>query len=330
MKNRILLSAVVLLFCGMAFGQQPAGKLEFEVASVKPSAPQPMGMFRVMRSTDKGMVRYMGNSLQDIIRTAYRVKDFQIEGPDWLNSERFDIVAKIPEGVSEDQVPEMLQSLLEERFKLTLHRDTKEHAIYALVVGKNGAKLKESDVQTRDTVPPQGTPGGGAPGTVDVDRPAPAGNPPAAGSSSASTSRQLGPGEKGLPALNPNGPPPKGGVMFMMEQGGMHMKASAMTMPNLADMLSRFTERPIVDMTSIKGRYDFDLAFAPETMRGLPRAPGPPPPGAGGDRPIGPDAAEPGASVFDAVQQYGLKLEPRKAPMEVLTIDHIEKTPTEN
>ena len=306
--------AVVLLFCGMAFGQQPAGKLEFEVASIKPSEPQPMGMMKIMQSTDAGMARFSGVSLQDLIRRAYRVKDFQIEGPDWINNARFDLVAKLPEGAKEDQVPEMLQALLADRFKLTLHRDTKEHAIYALVAGKDGAKLKESDIQTRDAVPPQGTPGGGAPPVAGT------------GDRSVSTSRQLGPGERG--AFNPNGPLPKGGIMMSMGPDGMHMRSNAVTLSGLADLLSRFTERPVVDMTNIQGRYDFELAFTPETVRGLPRAAGPPPPG--GEHSAGAETAEPGASIFEAVQKYGLKLESRKAPLEVLTIDHIEKTPTEN
>ena len=310
MKTRLFHIAVVLLFCGIAFGQQPAGKLEFEVASVKPSEPQPMGMMKMMASTDAGMARFSGLSLQDLIRRAYRVKDFQVEGPDWINNTRFDIVAKLPAGAKEDQVPEMLQSLLEDRFKLTFHRDTKEHNIYALVPGKDGAKLKESEIQTTDTAAPTGTPGGGAP-------PAPAG-----GNRSVSASTQrLAPGE--LPPL-----PKGGGIRMMMENGNMHMKANAMTMANLADMLSRFTERPVMDMTSITGKYDFDLAFAPEVIRGM-RGPGPGP-GPGGERPAGAEASEPAGSIFDAVGQYGLKLEPRKAPMEILTIDHIEKTPTEN
>lgn len=322
MKNRIIHLVAVLLLCGMAFGQPQ--KLEFEVASIKPSDPQPMGRIRIGMQTDGGMLRYSNASLKDIIRTAYRMKDYQIEGPDWLNGARFDITAKFPAGAKEDDVPEMLQALLAERFKLIVHTDTKEHPIYALVVGKDGAKLKESDIQTRDTVPPQGTPGGGATRTADVDRSAPSGNPPAAGSSNTSTSRQLGPGDR----VAPNGPPPRGGMMLMMEQGNMHLKANAVTVGGLAELLARFSERPIVDMTNLKGRYDIDLAFSPETIRGMPHPPMPPPPG--GERPAGAETAEPGPSMFDAVQQYGLKLEPRKAPMAILTVDHIEKTPTEN
>ncbi|MGH9522016.1 MAG: TIGR03435 family protein, partial [Terriglobales bacterium] len=119
-------------------------------------------------------------------------------------------------------------------------------------------------------------------------------------------------------------------MMMSMDPSGMHLKASSITLAGLGDALSRFTERPIVDMTGIQGQYDFDLAFSPETMRGMQLAGGSKPP-PGGDHPAGADAApEQGASIFDAVQAYGLKLEPRKAPLEMLTIDHIEKTPTEN
>ena len=92
----------VLVFCGAAFGQQ------FEVASIKPAEPMPMGMMRIGMNADPGILRYTNVSLKDCIRAAYRVKDFQVEGPDWLGSARFDIQAKFPAGATEDQVPEML------------------------------------------------------------------------------------------------------------------------------------------------------------------------------------------------------------------------------
>ena len=206
----------------------------------------------------------------------------------------------------------MLQSLLAERFKLVLHRDTKEHAIYALVVGKDGPKLKPAEVQTRDAAAPPAEPGDG--------KPEPAG---AASAATADVAKTTGP-------RGPNGVPPRGAMMMMMDPSGMHLKAPAATLGGLTEALSRFTERPVVDQTGIKGQYDFDLVFAPETMRGMTRAAGPMPPPAG-EHAAGSEApAEPGATIFDAVQQYGLKLEPRKAPLEILTIDHIEKTPTEN
>ena len=101
-------------------------------------------------------------------------------------------------------------------------------------------------------------------------------------------------------------------------------------------MISRFSERPVLDMTGIPGQYDFDLVFAPENMRGMPGGPrgGPPPAAAETSRPpsgvLPEDAPQKAGSIYDSVHRYGLKLDPRRAAMETLIIDHIEKTPTEN
>ncbi|QOY88354.1 TIGR03435 family protein [Paludibaculum fermentans] len=285
-------ACALILSCCAAFGQQAAGTLAFEVASIKLSEPQQMGRIRIMMNTDGGMLRYSNVSLKDCVRNAFRVKEFQIEGPEWMGNQRFDIVAKFPEGATEKQVPEMLQALLTERFKLTVHRNTKEGAIYALVAGKNGPKLKPAETTAPAAAPDAKTPGGA---------------------------------------------PPRGGVMMSMGPEGAHLKAPSVTVSGLAEMISRFAERPVVDMTGIEGQYDFDLVFTPETMRGMPgggRGPmggpgagGPPP---GGGAPPSDIPVERAGSIYDSVQQYGLKLEPRKAPMEMLVVDHIEKTPTEN
>ena len=101
-------------------------------------------------------------SLADLIRVAYRVKPYQLSGPDWMTAERFDVLAKMPEGATREQVPEMLKALLAEPFKLAVHRESKEHAVYALVVGKGGPKLKES-------APDADAPAGGdAPAAFDL------------------------------------------------------------------------------------------------------------------------------------------------------------------
>lgn len=276
----------LVLACCVAFGQQPAEKPAFEVASIKPAQPSPMNQMRIRMSTDAGMLRYTGVSLKDCIRAAYRVKDFQVQGPDWIGGARFDIVAKLPDGASEDQIPEMLQALLAERFKLALHRETREHAIYALVVAKGGPKLKPAEVPTGDA-------------------------PPAGANS----------GKAGMP---------RGAIMMMMDPAGMHLKASSATLANLAEAISRFSERPVVDMTEIKGQYDFDLAFSPETTHGMPKVMGAMPPPGGGERAQADPPAERAPSIYESVRAYGLKLEPRKAPMEVLIVDQIEKMPTEN
>jgi uncharacterized protein (TIGR03435 family) len=288
----MLCAFVVCLSVAAAFGQT-GDKLSFEVASIKPAPPQPMNQIRIGMQADGGMLRYTNVSLKECIRVAYKVKDFQIEGPDWLGSTRFDITAKFPAGATQDQVPEMLQALLTERFKLALHKDSQERPIYALVAGKNGPKLKAAEVQT------------------DNGANAPASGPPGAG-----------------PAVRPGGQAPRGNMMLMMDPSGMHFKAASATLTQFAEAISRFTERPVQDMTGIEGQYEFDMTFTPEVTRGMPRMMGPPP-GAGADRPA--DApAERAESILDAVQHYGLKMEPRKSAVDILTVDHIEKTPTEN
>lgn len=302
--KRITLLLLMGFLSWAAFAQE--GKLSFEVASIKPSAPPEPGRIRIGMQADGGMLRYTNVSLMEVVRVAYRVKEFQIEGPDWLSNTRFDITAKFPEGAKQEQVPEMLQSLLAERFKLTVHNDTKEHAIYALVVGKNGAKLTAA----------QNNPGDDRPGAASVSSTPPA---PPAGGGTMRTSDVTAANRPGM-------------MMMAMGPNGLHMKTPGVTLTALAEALSRFAERPIVDNTGIEGRYDFDLEFQPETMGNMRRltaavAPGSRPAGDGGAADI---PSEPAPTIYEAIQKYGLKLEPRKAPMPVLVIDHIEKMPTEN
>ena len=76
---------------------------------------------------------------------AYDVKRYQIVGPSWMDTERYDIVAIPPEGAAQEQIPAMLQNLLVERFQMTVRRETREQPVYALTVGKNGPNLKKTD-----------------------------------------------------------------------------------------------------------------------------------------------------------------------------------------
>jgi uncharacterized protein (TIGR03435 family) len=121
------------------------GQIAFEVASIKPAPPQEMGRVSISRHTDKGRLNYSNVSFIDLITDAYRVQPRQVAGPDWLDSVRFDITAKLPAGADEDHIPEMLQSLLAERFALKLREESKEMSIYALVVANNGPKMKKAD-----------------------------------------------------------------------------------------------------------------------------------------------------------------------------------------
>src|SRR5581483_8491497 len=90
-------------------------------------------------------IRFM--SLYQLIVRAYRVKLYQLSGPNWMHAQRFDITARLPEGRSRDQVPQMLKAMLAERFNLSIHCETREQPICALVVGKSGPKLRASVVK---------------------------------------------------------------------------------------------------------------------------------------------------------------------------------------
>jgi len=143
-------TGLALLTAGVVFSQTTAAPPAFDVASVKPAPPPTEGKFMVQMGGDPGMVDYKNVSLKTLVARAYEMKDHQVSGPDWLDSARFDVVAKIPPNTPPGQIPLMLQTLLAERFKLTAHREQKVMPVYAMVVGKNGPKLK----------PVEGDPGG--------------------------------------------------------------------------------------------------------------------------------------------------------------------------
>jgi uncharacterized protein (TIGR03435 family) len=130
---------------GASFGQAPLPA--FEVASVKPAEGQMPGRFQVSIGGDPGRINYSGISLKMLIERAWSIKSYQVSGPEWLDAERFDVVAKLPEGPRQEDVPRMLQSLLAERFKLAVHREQKTLPVYAIVVGRNGHKMQKADGQ---------------------------------------------------------------------------------------------------------------------------------------------------------------------------------------
>ena len=153
MRYGIAIKLCPLAFVGMASlalhivaiaasDAQSASGPRFEVASIKP-APE---LRRSSNTTlgvrlDKAQASFGGMSLSALISYACGVRLAQISGPEWLSTQRFDIVAKLPEGGSTERVPEMMQGLLAERFGLKLHRESKEFPVYALVAAKAGIKL---------------------------------------------------------------------------------------------------------------------------------------------------------------------------------------------
>jgi len=304
-----------LVIAPFAFAQSPT----FEVASIKPARPiqeQALsGKMHIGMKIDGARVDIGAMSLNDLLWTAFKVKSFQITGPDFLKSERFDVIAKLPEGAKEDQVPEMLQALLVERFKLTFHRETKELSTYVLVVAKGGPKMKEAPpdpVESPDDPPKEEK------GAMTLDT----------GQGKMSV-RQDG---RGGAVINTG----KNGVARMsMDNGVMHMEVSKVTMAALAETLSRFIGKPVVDMTELKGNYQVALDISMQEMMRIAQSAGVTvpigTPGAPGSTAPGDAASAPEeSSLFNAVQRMGLKLESRKAPLETIVVDHIEKSPTEN
>jgi uncharacterized protein (TIGR03435 family) len=306
-----------------AFAQTPAAAPAFEVASIKPAVPPNpadvmAGKLHVGMKTDGARVDIGFLSLADLIRLAYNIKPYQLTGPDWMNGPRFDILAKMPEGSSQDQVPAMLQALLAERFKLAVHRDSKEHSVYALVLAKGGLKLKES-APDADAKPAEAA---AAPG----ENPAPqfqiSGNTiTVRGTGSGSIGGGLGATTK-----------------ISMGGGSVHMEATGVTMAKFADLLSGLVDRPVVDETDLKGKYDMALDLSMEDLRNTARAAGfgmMMGGGRGGGRGPGAGPAEAasdpsGSAIWTTIQSFGLKLDSRKEPLETIVVDHLEKAPTEN
>ena len=332
-----LMSKLTATLCGLAVLSATAAFAQttptFDVATIKPAPPmditkvaaamQAGGKMPIGANVDARRAEYLYLDLRSLISLAYGVKPYQITGPDWMATTRFDILAKMPEGSKKEDAPKMLQALLEERFKLTTHRASAEHPVLALVVGKGGPKLKASAEQP-----------------VAIDESSP-----------------LKPGE--LKMDGPNGPvrvkvdmTTGSSVVDMGLQGKMsyrlnpatrsfHIDFSMTTMTGFADMITQlFAQlggtggRQVVDMTEIKGNYDASIELSLAEILTMARA-------AGADIPIGGPggagagnvASDPGGagnSLADAVQAMGLKLESRKATVDQLIVDHIEKTPTEN
>jgi len=285
--------AAPFLFLTAAFVQNT--RLAFEVTSIRPAVNAPLQAVSAAGSTSGSQFRIGGLTIRDYISMAYSVKLNQISGPDWITTERFDIAATLPEGSRPEQVPGMLQTLLEDRFDLKTHREKKEFPVYALRVSSGG--LKMTAVQS-------------VPGTVESDEKSP------------QTFTREGSGR---------------GISLDLGQGSSfnfannRFEAKKLTMPVLASLLERFVERPVVDLTGVNGSYDVGFDLSPEDYRmmliraataaGLVMSP---------EALRALDASPTPTSLFDGLARFGLKLEAHRAPLDMLVVDSVRKTPTEN
>jgi uncharacterized protein (TIGR03435 family) len=289
-----------------AFGQAPPGA-HFEVASIRPAAPDLMSQYAAGKlhtgmSVDGARVDIGAMTLADLICTAYHIRAYQLSGPDSMTANRFDILARIPDGVPKETVPEMLQALLVERFRLAIHHEMKDENVYALVVGKGGAKLEQS--------------------RQDSDAPTPTGGVETDLGQGAVNVKSDGKGEATLSG-GPNGPM----RMSPGPEGAMHYDFLAMSMSKLADFLSApspMLDRPVVDVTGMTGNYEVSLDIPFAILRRRAQAGGFVSPTA--TAPSGPSEE----TLFGSLQKMGLNLEKRRLPIDTIIVDHLERAPTGN
>jgi len=296
MKTALILPLAVITATA-AMAQSPA----FEVAVIKPASPEQFQSAvrsgqrpRAGWTIDNNRVNISFQSLSDILMRAYEVAAFQLVGPDYLKTERFDIQAKLPAGGTEAQVPQMLRALLAERFGLVAHQEKKESPIYALVVSKGG--LKRMKPATAEEIAPEPMEG-------DRTQSTPFGK---------MTIREV-PG-KGMVGFMPG----LGVLKVTAGPNGEHIELSNVTMVRLAQLLTSDGDRAVVDKTGLKGAYEASFDISMDALMEQPQS------GPGGA------PAPPLNPMFAAMEQLGLKLEPQKDLVDMVVIDHIEKTPTDN
>src|ERR1039458_6130674 len=334
MIRTILGASLALFTSSMAFGQPTTDLPSFEVASVKVAEqpkPDAQGRLFIMRgcrggpgTTDPGTVTCNHTPLRQLLVTAYTLKNYQVEGPAWLDTDGYDIVAKVLAGTTKEDFNLMLQSLLAERFKVTVHRETKSMQVYALSIGKGGPKVKEVDAATLEAAKAAAAvapiPGRGG------QLPLPPPPPPPPGSIGMTYSTTLS-GASGRGGGPPQGKGLTPRTMIMMSNGSMQRSLSGyLTITQLVTALSNALDRPVSDLTELTATYDIDLSWVPDGNDGqMPMmrvagamAAGMAGGGDGGRAPADAASDPGGLNLPQALQaSLWLKLEPRQAAAEI-------------
>ena len=260
--------------------------VQFEVASVRPRPEQPESGIETVTQFGPRQIRLAYVSLADCVSIAYRVNRDRIVGPDWMGTTRFDLAATVPSGATRQQVPEMLQSLLAQRFRLKTHRETRELPGYTLE--HRSAKLESValEAQAQDQLFTTTLNGSGA----------------------------------GIFVNLPNG------ASYALEKDRFEFKSVTMAM--LADALSRFVGKPVTDATNLTGV--FNIAFDAPNARllniryaasvGVPVPP----------EPLQLANNTAGEALGMGLRRAGFSLEPRRLPVEIIVVDSIDRSPSEN
>jgi uncharacterized protein (TIGR03435 family) len=298
-----LANAILILYAPRIHGQTKAARPEFDVASLKPNPGCENNRTGGNLSPSPGRLQMGCVNLQNLLQAAcgtfgdgatVNTQPLRTEGtPGWAQSEYYSLSAKSDGPVRTEMLAgPMLQTFLEERFRLKTHRETREMPVYSLTVGKSGIKI-----------PPLAE---GSCTPIDLTHPP---SPPAAGQ-----------------------PMPKlcGAMMIRAIGGTVAIKVTGVNMTQFCQRLSGQVDRKVIDKTGVAGKFDFHLEFTPDAaLGGVPGRGGDAGnPGAAGNP--APPADPAGPTIFAALQeQLGLKLTPEKGPVEFLIVDHVEK-PTEN
>jgi uncharacterized protein (TIGR03435 family) len=229
--------AISLFTTAIAAGQTPgpgAPLPAFEVASVKPNESGDPGS---RGQTGRGSATFTNMSARMLIVNAYNIRaERVVSGPGWLDSERFDVTARAPEGTADNQISLMMRSLLAERFKLVTRTETRDEPVYALVPAREDGRLGPSLRRAAECV--KGGPSGGRAG---------------------------GPG-LAVPLLQP-GQQASCGVRSLSDGRMSVVQGGAVPLDRLASALRGTGGREVVDRTGLSGNFDFDLRFAPEALR---------------------------------------------------------------
>ena len=223
--GRIALTVVICSVGAVAsLAQQTTAR--FEVASVKPNNTDADPSMSV---PPRGSVATVNVPLQNLIVNAYGIPAFRVlDAPEWIRRERFDISAKIPDEAAPGQVLSMLQSLLEERFKLRVHRETREQPIYAVVVarsdGRLGPRLKPSSADCATAAAP---------------------------SSAAASS-----------------PNTQCGALFGVGPAGGRIISRGQPLGRVISAVSMAVSRGVVDRTGLQGPFDVELEWSSDVNAG--------------------------------------------------------------
>lgn len=289
---------------GSARAQSASTTLAFEVATVKPVDMSGFDGKHYWAHVQPARASYWSMSLKELVSYAYNVKPSQISCPESMNKEHYDIEARFPKGATQDDDRTMLQMLLKERFHLAYHMEKKETKVYALVVGKHGAKLQPALPDTQ---------------ADDMNAPLKPGE------------EWVGEGEtRHREIKNQDGSVTshfaKYGTLTTYSKfdqstmtGKIHFERSKMSMHELAGNLEGIitpgAEQVVIDRTGLKGNYHVTYEYPMEVRFG----------------PTNGDASDPQDSgeLARSLDAMGLRLEKGTEPVDVLVIDHAEK-PTEN